>query len=74
MEERQTVLRVTGMTCAGCARRVERALRSVDEVATVTIQLREGTATVRHGEGASLAEFRAVLAEAGYPLSEAHAA
>lgn len=74
MEERQTILRVTGMTCAGCARRVERALRSLDDVASVTIQLREGTATVRHGEGASLAEFRAALAEAGYPLADDAAA
>ncbi len=58
--------RITGMTCGGCARHAEKALRSVAGVAVVTIDLAQGTATVE-GE-ASQEALAASVAAAGYQL------
>jgi len=60
------VYQVKGMTCGGCARHVEKALRSVAGVSTVTVDVAKGTATI---EGA--ASFEAMAASvgaAGYEL------
>ena len=60
------VYRVSGMTCGGCAKHVEKALRSVAGVSTVVVDVAQGTATV---EGA--ASFEAMAASvgaAGYEL------
>ena len=58
--------RITGMTCGGCVRHAEKALRAVAGVAAVTIDLAQGTATVE-GE-ASQDALAASVAEAGYQL------
>ncbi len=58
--------RIQGMTCGGCARHAEKALRSVPGVAAVTIDLAGGTATVQ-GD-ATQAALAACVAEAGYQL------
>ena len=58
--------RVTGMTCGGCAKHVEKALRSVAGVSTVVVDVAQGTATV---EGAASFEAMAAsLGAAGYEL------
>ena len=58
--------RVNGMTCGGCAKHVERALRSVGGVTSVVMDVAKGTATV---EGPAPFEAMAVsVAEAGYEL------
>ena len=60
------VYRVSGMTCGGCAKHVEKALRSVAGVRAVVMDVTKGTATV---EGA--APFEAMAASvgaAGYEL------
>jgi len=44
-------LSVTGMTCGGCAKSVERALRGVAGVAQVTVDLAGGSATVQPAPG-----------------------
>lgn len=60
------VYRVSGMTCGGCAKHVEKALRSVAGVTSVVVDVDKGTATI---EGA--APFEAMAASvvaAGYEL------
>ena len=60
------VYRVNGMTCGGCAKHVEKALRSMAGVSAVVVDVAQGTATV---EGA--ASFEAMAASvgaAGYEL------
>jgi copper chaperone CopZ len=58
--------RVNGMTCGGCARHVEKALRSVPGVTGVTVDLARGLATV---EGqATFQALAASLEAAGYEL------
>ena len=57
---------VQGMTCGGCAKHVEKALRSVSGVSAVSVDLVKGTATV---EGTASLEALAASAEAaGYEL------
>jgi copper chaperone len=60
------VYRVNGMTCGGCARHVEKALRSVAGVSGVVMDVAKGTATV---EGTASDEaMTASVAAAGYEL------
>ncbi len=58
--------RVNGMTCGGCAKHVEKALRSVPGVAGVVVDVAKGTATVE-GTAAQDSLAASVLA-AGYEL------
>jgi len=60
------VYRVNGMTCGGCAKHVEKAIRSVAGVAGVVMDVAKGTATV---EGtASFETMAASVGAAGYEL------
>jgi len=57
---------VTGMTCGGCAKHVEKALRTVTGVSGVTVDVAKGNATV---EGTAPFEaLAASVAAAGYEL------
>lgn len=58
--------RVKGMTCGGCARHVEKAIRSVAGVTGVVMDVAMGTATI---EGtASFEVMAASVGAAGYEL------
>ncbi len=60
------VMKVGGMTCGGCAKHLEKALRGVEGVSSVTVDLPQGTASV---EGtASLEAMTASVTEAGYQV------
>ena len=60
------VYHVQGMTCGGCAKHVEKALRSVPGVTQVAVDVAGGTATV---EGTATFEAMASsVAAAGYDL------
>lgn len=59
--------RVQGMTCGGCARHVDKALRAVPGVVAVTMDVAKGTATV---EGSAPYEaLAAAVAAAGYEMA-----
>lgn len=60
------VYRVNGMTCGGCARHVEKALRSVAGVSGVVMDVAKGTAAVEGS--ASFEAMAASVAAAGYEL------
>jgi len=69
--ERTLTLPVSGMTCASCVRRVERALSRVPGVESATVNLATEQATVTLGpEPPSLDELRAAVEKAGYTLGE----
>jgi copper chaperone CopZ len=60
------LFRVKGMTCGGCAKHVEKALRAVPGVAEVTVDVAKGTV---HIEGtASFDTMAASVEAAGYEL------
>ncbi|MDA8231733.1 MAG: heavy-metal-associated domain-containing protein [Magnetospirillum sp.] len=54
---------VTGMTCAGCARSVETAIKMEAPGATVAVDLGTATVTV---DGASEAQVKKAVGEAGF--------
>jgi copper chaperone CopZ len=58
---------VAGMTCTSCVNRITRALRKLDGVSTVRVDLRHETATVgRDPWRASDSALTAAVAAAGY--------
>lgn len=64
---RKTTFSVGGMTCAACVRRVENALKELEGVTEVSVNLASGKATVTHAS--ELVEITAIenaLKEAGY--------
>ncbi|NEX62959.1 heavy-metal-associated domain-containing protein [Noviherbaspirillum galbum] len=60
-------LQVDGMTCAGCAGRVTRAVRGVDGAAKVHVDLKGKTVQVQ--TSAPLDVVRSAIVGAGYPVT-----
>jgi Cu+-exporting ATPase len=58
---------VTGMSCGGCAARVQRALDAMPGVADVSVNLTGETAQLRLAAGQSAADLVQTLTDAGYP-------
>jgi copper ion binding protein len=44
----KTTLKVTGMSCSGCAANVEKALKGVAGVSAASVNLKEGKAVVEY--------------------------
>ena len=61
-----TTLRITGMTCNGCVKHVDKALRSVPGVTAVEVSLPEQRAKVVHEDGAAVTALVAAVESAGY--------
>ena len=60
--------KIQGMTCGGCAKHVEKALRSVPGVTGVVVDVAQGTAAV---DGtASFEAMAASVAVAGYEMTQ----
>jgi copper chaperone CopZ len=64
-----TTLRITGMTCNGCVRHVDKALREVPGVTAVEVSLPDQSAKVVHDESAVLPALIAAVESAGYEAS-----
>jgi Cu+-exporting ATPase len=63
----QTTLELTGLTCAGCVRRIETALRNTPGVTTATVNLATQRARVEFVPGqATPADLEAAVIAAGY--------
>ena len=58
---------VSGLSCAGCVGRSERAMAALDGVETVAVNLANRQATVSFAAPASAAEILSATAKAGYP-------
>ena len=63
-------LRVSGMSCAACVRRVERAASAVPGVRGVAVNLATERAAVQVSPELCLPELAGALAKAGYPVVE----
>jgi copper chaperone CopZ len=60
-------LTIEGMTCSGCAARVEKAIRSLPGTSSVNIDLTNGKATVVHdGAKSTQEQIRKAITAAGY--------
>ena len=65
-----THLDVSGMTCRSCAGRVQAALRDLDGVCHIDIDLPAGRVTVHHDPTLTApAELAQAVGEAGYPAT-----
>jgi len=71
----ETTLPITGMSCASCAGRVEKALLGVPGVESARVNLASESAYVRYGDAASVERLVAAIVAAGYgtiqPVTEA---
>jgi copper chaperone CopZ len=61
-----TTLRITGMTCNGCVKHVDKALREVQGVTAVEVNLAAGTAKIVHEPSAAPTALVAAVESAGY--------
>ena len=66
----QTELAITGMTCAACVGRVERALQKVDGVLTATVNLATERASVQYLGNIAQSQFKTAVEDAGYGILE----
>jgi Cu+-exporting ATPase len=71
--DRSVTLNITGMTCASCVRRVERALGKVPGVETATVNFATETARVTLAADVAPEALVAAVERAGYGAAEAHA-
>ena len=67
----RTTLSVSGMTCAGCARTIERVLSRLPDVKSATVDFDLGMAVVNGS--ATLSELIGAIEAAGYGASSAQA-
>jgi copper chaperone CopZ len=64
-----TTLRISGMTCNGCVKHVDEALRRVPGVQAVQVDLAGGTAKVSHDpEQSPVASLATAVEGAGYQV------
>ena len=68
--ERAVTLRIGGMTCASCVRRVERALNRVEGVDEASVNFASSTARVSLGGAIAPDELMAAVERAGYDAAE----
>ena len=71
--ENAITLRVSGMTCASCVRRVERALAKVEGVEAASVNFASETARVTLGTDAEAGTLIEAVERAGYGAAEAEA-
>ncbi|MEW6142741.1 MAG: heavy metal translocating P-type ATPase [Chloroflexota bacterium] len=66
----KTAFGVTGMTCASCVAHVEKALKGLEGVASVNVNLATEKATVEYDPNrVGMADFKRAVEEAGYGIS-----
>ena len=70
LSEKSVMLDITGMTCASCVRRVERALSKVDGVETASVNFAAETARVTLAGDVPVETLVAAVAKAGYEAAE----
>lgn len=71
VEAENITLKVNGMTCVNCSGAVEKALKDVDGVQAVSVNLAEGEAVVTPGpDGVDRETLVTAVTEAGYEVPD----
>ncbi len=65
----QTRIKIAGMSCEHCVRRVTRALEGVKGVKAVRVNLKSGEAVFERPEAVSMEEIRKAIEDAGYQVT-----
>jgi copper chaperone len=66
MTQKETLLKVDGMSCGSCVHHVDVALKDVDGVSKVSVRLRQGEVLVQHAPDTAVESLVKALSEAGY--------
>ena len=69
----QSQLQITGLSCAGCVGRAEKALLAVQGVNEASVNLATGGAMVTHSTQVNLRDLVSALDSAGYPAAQSQA-
>ncbi|MBQ7978935.1 MAG: heavy-metal-associated domain-containing protein [Candidatus Methanomethylophilaceae archaeon] len=67
----KTTLKIEGMMCEGCVKKVNDKLSALDKVSKVDVNLKAGKATVEH-DGATDEELISAVVDAGFRASVKH--
>ena len=73
MTQKETLLKVDGMSCGSCVHHVDVALKDVDGVSKVDVRLRQGEVLVQHDADTAVESLVKALADAGYDSAPAPA-
>ena len=65
-----TTINVSGMTCSGCARKIDTALRGLEDVRDVSLHYPDPTVGVLHGAGVSATAIRDAITALGFEVNE----
>ncbi len=63
----EIVMQVTGMTCGSCVRHVTTAVKAIEGVEEVAVDLASGRVAARVRAGTPAVNLTSALADAGYP-------
>lgn len=68
----EKIIHIKGMTCPSCVASVERELKALPPVASVSISLKRNTATITIKEGQNLPQdqIKRAIERAGYSVDE----
>lgn len=70
-EKRLATIKVTGMTCGGCAKGVEQALSKVDGVREAKVSYERGSAEVAYDDSkVTLEQIHAVIRKTGFGVGD----
>ncbi|MDR1438794.1 MAG: heavy metal translocating P-type ATPase [Clostridiales bacterium] len=64
------ILSISGMTCAACAQRIERAVRKLDGVGQANVNLASEKLFVEYDASLALGDIKAAVARIGYGVAE----
>ena len=71
LDNMKTTLKIEGMMCEGCVKKVNDGLSALDKVSKVDVNLKAGKATVEH-DGATDEELISAVVAAGFRASVKH--
>lgn len=61
-------IHVSGMTCEHCSSKVTQALKNIDGVDEVTVDLASGTVDIDHSQDIAAEDIKAAVEGAGFSL------
>lgn len=70
MEQQKTTIKVPDITCGGCANSIKNALRTVDGVRHVEVDVDSKVVSVEHGEAVSREQIARKLDDIGFPVGQ----
>ena len=67
---KETVLRVNGMMCAGCEKRVQNVVSNIENVVDVKADHEKGTVTIKSNENVNVDEIKSAIRDLDYEVED----